>query len=292
MMKRKMLLFAVISVVLSVIHYSQKASDRVRFSIEHQEDRFFLPDPTVMKVVSLGNGTLVGDILWIRTVLIFADFAWTCNQTQAQWLLSMIRSIAMLDPQWRTIYFYGGTMMSVCSATKEADEIFLLGHTNLPNDYFFPFSLAMNAYLEHKDYQSAQKWMEIAANLPDAPSWYKAAVAGVIDQQGQREASIQYLQDEISKTPADSPIKSSLEERLRLLLHEKYSAMLQQTKEKLEIGKVSVTMQEVLATYTEIPEDPWHEGWIIASDGVIRSLEMERRESKRMRLRERQMLKQ
>ena len=77
-------------------------------------------------------------------------------------VVSMIRTMATLDPSWRTLYMYGGNMLGVCDKVDEADVIFKLGHQNLPDDYYFPFSLAMNAYQEHKDYDAAEKWMRVA----------------------------------------------------------------------------------------------------------------------------------
>ena len=44
----------------------------------------------------------------------------------------MIRTMATLDPSWRTLYMYGGNMLGVCDKVDEADVIFKLGHQNLP----------------------------------------------------------------------------------------------------------------------------------------------------------------
>ena len=41
--------------------------------------------------------------------------------------------------------------------------------------------------------------MRIAVEKEGAPSWYRAAMAGVIDQKGQRDASIRYLEEELQK---------------------------------------------------------------------------------------------
>ena len=112
-----------------ISHLSLKKADQIRFGSIEVEERFYLPNPDATKALSLGHQTMVGDILWVRTILIFSDFAFHCREKQAQWLLSMIRAIAVLDPQWRTLYFYGGTMMGVC------DEYCLLYTSPSPRDY-------------------------------------------------------------------------------------------------------------------------------------------------------------
>ena len=155
-------LLVALSIGVPLIHLSHKQADRQRFREDRAEERFFLPNPQATKN-SLDGATNYGvRLFWIRTVLIFADFAWDCQDTQASWLVSMIRTMATLDPSWRTLYMYGGNMLGVCDKVDEADVIFKLGHQNIPDDYYFPFSLAMNAYQEHKDYDAAEKWMRVA----------------------------------------------------------------------------------------------------------------------------------
>jgi hypothetical protein len=230
---------------------------------------------------------MVSDFFWIRTILIFSDFAWNCQEREATWLLSMIRTMSHLDPKWRTLYFYGGTMMGVCNQTAAADEIFLLGHENLPDDYFFPFSLAMNAYLEHRDFERARYWMEIASNKEGAPGWYRAAVAGVISDNGQRSAAIEYLRQELEKD-LEASVRSSTEERLRLLQHDDAVDLLTERRRQWELQSGKSLMDlDVLAP---LPADPWGEGWILSPDGEIRSVEMERRAARKSRNEERRQI--
>ena len=54
---------------------------------------------------------------------------------------------------------------------------------------------------------------EIAVEKEGAPTWYRAAMAGVIDQKGQREASIRYLEEELKKDLSPA-VKDITEERL------------------------------------------------------------------------------
>ena len=276
------LLWCVLGVGL--VHKTHVVTDRSRFSENRQEERFFLPSAEATNALSLGQQTMVSDFFWIRTILIFSDFAWNCQEREATWLLSMIRTMSHLDPKWRTLYFYGGTMMGVCNQTAAADEIFLLGHENLPGDYFFPFSLAMNAYLEHRDFEKARYWMEIASNQKGAPGWYRAAVAGVISDNGQRSAAIEYLRQELDKDLEPS-VRSSTEERLRLLQHDDAVDLLTDRRHQWESQSETPLMDlELLAP---LPVDPWGEGWILSPDGEIRSVEMDRRAARKSRNEER-----
>jgi len=277
-----------ILVGLPLIHVAHQGADRERFKETQTEDRFFLPNPEVTQALSLGQQTMVSDLLWIRTVLFFADFAWDCRERESRWLASMIRTMTVLDPSWRTLYMYGGNMLGVCNKVDEADEIFELGHRNLPEDYYFPFALAMNAYQEHKDYDAAEQWMRIAVTKEGAPSWYRAAMAGVIDEKGQREASMRYLEEELQKELSLS-VRDITEERLRLLKHEAYTELIQQQKDQLELdlGRSVWDVELLSIEYS----DPFEKGWVISADGVVRSAEMERRQAKKSRNEERRRLK-
>ncbi len=284
----KRLHIGLIILCVPMVNMMHQKVDRIRFAEYRQEERYFLPNPQTTKAISMGHQVMVSDFFWVRAVLIFADFAWDCEPKEARWLLSMIRTMANLDPTWRTLYFYGGTMMGVCDETEAADEVFTLGHQNIPDDYFFPFSLAMNAYLEHKDYESAEYWMRIAATKEGAPTWYRAAVAGVIDRRGQREASLLYLEEELNKELSPT-VREITEERLRLLQHEMYVEKITTRKEAIELSTGQSIIDLGSLDITE--PDPWGTGWVLSPDGFIRSVEMERRASKKTLNEERRLLK-
>ena len=142
----------------------------------------------------------------------------------------------------------------------------------------------MNAYLEHRDFEKARYWMEIASNKEGAPGWYRAAVAGVISDNGQRSAAIEYLRQELAKDLEPS-VRASTEERLRLLRHDDAVDLLLEKKRQWEsqMGHELVDLNVL----TPLPEDPWGEGWVLSIDGNIRSVEMERRSARKSRNEER-----
>jgi len=205
----------------------------------------------------------------------------------------MIRSIAELDPGWRTNYFWGGTMLSVCDDITGSDEIFLLGHQELPDDYFFPFSLSANASMYHKDYKKALHWMKIAASKPGAPAWYHAAVAGLISEGHGRQASIRFLHDQL-KAQKDPAVIASLSERLRLLLHEDLSIKINNLRERFKVsnGRDIANVEELSIPFPDpYSGKPWNSTWVLAPDGVVRSAEMDRRERDKERNAERELMK-
>ena len=134
----------------------------------------------------------------------------------------MIRTITTLDSDWRTAYVYGGLMMGVCQDYEASDQIFEMGHEKFPDDYYFPASIAMNAYSDHKDYGKAAHWMEIASQLENAPEWYRRSVAGMLNEKGQRAVAIEYLKQQLATADSES-MKRRDQRKLNRLLHEEYA---------------------------------------------------------------------
>jgi hypothetical protein len=146
----------------------------------------------------------------------------------------------------------------------------------------------MNAYSDHKDYEKAAHWMKIASTKERAPEWYRRAVAGMLNEEGQRFVAIEYLEQQIASSP-DERIKKRDQRKLNRLYHEQVSegiAVIKKKKEEL-LGRELQDISEI--EITEV--DPFGEGWVLAPDGTIRSLFIEREKFDNMQELERVMLK-
>ena len=97
-----------------------------------------------------------------------------------------------------------------------------------------------------------------------------------------------YLQEELTKELSPN-VREITEERLRLLQHELYVEQITSRKVEIET-RLGSPLFDVRALNILEP-DPWGEGWVISPDGIVRSVEMERRASKRTLNEERRLLK-
>ena len=166
-------------------HKAQRAVDPSRMADSDANRRIFVPSPKATKVASLGFDMIVADMLWVRAVLLFVDFLDADQEDGAIWTRTVLKTVAQLDPKWRTPFFYGGSMLRLLEDVDGSDEIFGDGMAAFPEDAYFPFSIAMNAYLVHKDMPKAVKFLKRAADLPNAPKWYRTAAAEFISREGQ-----------------------------------------------------------------------------------------------------------
>lgn len=267
-------------------HEAQKLADAARPAPGATDERVFLPDPRSLKVAVMGFDGLAADVLWVRTVLAFADAFEDPDPSSARWLRVMVDTVSTLDPGWRTSYLYGGGMLRAVNDIEGSDLVYRRGAENLPEDPFFPFSLAMNAYLYHHDAETAARYLTEAAALPKAPSWYRAAAAGFLDRRGQRKAALRYLEEQL-EGEEDPELKAALEEKYAEVLHDELASRL----EDLRVSRREALGRDIrsLADLGDLPRDPLGGRWIIGPDGAIRSdvrdgelLEKARRQDRRL----------
>ena len=154
-------------------HHFQQATDPGRWSQADEMRAVFVPSPVATKVASMGFNMVVADLLWIRAVLLFVDFLDSDSDDGAHWTRTVLKTVGTLDPAWRTPFFYGGGMLRLLDNIEGSDEIFSDGMKAFPQDAYFPFSLAMNAYLHHEDLEMAVKYLQQAATMPGAPLAYR-----------------------------------------------------------------------------------------------------------------------
>jgi hypothetical protein len=268
-MSMRLLVFAALPFLGGMgAHHFQAATDPGRWAQASELRTVFLPSPEATKVASLGFNMVIADLMWIRAVLLFVDFLGSEGDHGAQWTHSVLKTVGTLDPAWRTPFFYGGGMLRLLNNVEGSDEIFADGMKAFPQDAYFPFSLAMNAYLHHQDLDLAVKHLQAAAAMPGAPRWYRSAAAEFISRRGQRTTALLYLKEQIDNANSERE-RILLDNKFKSLQHEQVSEMLQGRKKKWEAFN-GRTMESV-KSLAPLPPDPLDGQWIVAVDGKVRS---------------------
>ncbi|MFM2245207.1 MAG: hypothetical protein RL071_1281 [Pseudomonadota bacterium] len=264
-------------------HRAQRAADAVRFGRDDPES-WVHPDGEALRVAALGQHVLVGDVVWVRALLYFADALDTPSDVKREWQRASLDAVVTLDPRWRTPYFYGGSFLRLLGDIDASDALLERGMRYLPADPYFPFSVGMNAFLYRKDPARAAQFVGLAARLPGAPDWYRNAAAGILDRSGQRRVALRYLGEQIDAESRPAA-REVLLRKQRQLLHDELGDQLGRARDQLEAAQgAPVTTLDALGP---LPPDPFGEVWIIAPDGLIRSAAAERVERARAQARER-----
>ena len=268
-------------------HGGQRAADAARFARRGEERTLYQPRGEALRVAALGYHGLLADVIWVRTVLQFADLLVDKQPEDAEWLRLTVDAVVVLDPTWRTPYFYGGGFMRLMGDIDASDEFYSRGMVSVPDDPFFPFSLGMNAYLHRGDSAKAAEWLRRAAQMPKAPAWYHAAAAAFIEGEGERRAAIRYIEDQIARESRPEVLESLAKKRAQLI-HDELAEQMNAARAQWE-GRTGepLTTPGVLGT---LPEDPLGGQWVVAPDGQIRSSVQEARLDGEGRLQERSML--
>jgi hypothetical protein len=273
-------------------HGLQRLADQERFQTDASTALLFLPSPTAFKVATMGYQEPTADLLWMRAVLLFGErYGRDPDPLWGEWLGGMIEAIAALDPTWRTPYFYGGTMLRGVGAVDASDRVFLAGIEHLPEDAYFPFALGMNYYLQRDDVASAIHWIDIAAQKPKAPAWYRVASAGIMADRDMLPTAIRFLEEQREST-ADPSIHRMIDDRLRVLHHDLYAQRLEDARTvwREQHGRDITRVEELLGPGGSLPPDPFGVGWILGPDGKIRSAAREAWMARKAQGRERALL--
>ncbi len=287
MMRRSLIFLLVALLGLTGAHRFQLNADECRRAEEASHRQIFVPSPEATQVASMGFDLVVADLLWARAVLLFVDFLDQDSQDGAVWTRTVLQTVTRLDPLWRTPFFYGGSMLRLLDDLDGSDGIFTAGMEAFPEDAYFPFSMAMNAYLFRQDLEKATTYLTQAAGLPNAPKWYRNAAAEFIHRGGQRKAAVKYLNEQIESANSDKERQLLINTRNDLL----YAQIIEvvgsrQDKWEAHFGRALVDVQVL----EPLPPDPKGGTWIVGGDGRVRSSVVEPRIRTRDRNEERAIL--
>jgi hypothetical protein len=125
-----------------------------------------VPTEPVLKALSLGDGPLVADLLWLDTIQYFGggDPYGTYKA-----LGGMLDRITALDPQYEYPYEFALIVLPYMNQAHEAIVIGQRAQQSIPNDGLLTYYLATDYQLNLHDYKDAAKYYELAAKQPGAP---------------------------------------------------------------------------------------------------------------------------
>ena len=282
-----------------VAHRSHRVVDELRYQQGAWDTERMRPNGPALRTAAMGYHTMLADFLWLRTVLVAAEVYDDPQPEKIAWLRESLLAISVLDPEWRTLYFYGGGFLRVIEDIEGSNLIFELGHEALPEDPYFPFSRGMNSYLypDAQDHEAsmleAAEWIERAAELPGTPGWYKGTAAVFRSEagSGQREVAIEYLEQQL-ELETRPVARATFERRLVILRHDQIAELLEQARVGYEARfKVPLDDLNLLVDQgKELPLDPRGGEWVIGADGAIRSSILEEEHAERARRIEREFL--
>ena len=182
----------------------------------------YVPAEAQTRLMYLGYEQAAADVLWVRTLNYFARHFVT--DRKYPWLRHFLDQILSLDPDFHDVYLWAGSSLLygrllTNERVLEANQYYERALERFPNDHEAAYRLGMNYHAElvSEDEDERGKfrrkglyYLELAANMPDAPKRIGELVAALNLKYGADDLAIQYLTDLYLKT-------SNVEERERLL---------------------------------------------------------------------------
>lgn len=163
----------------------------------------FLPSGEALGVVSLGYRQVLADLLWMRCTILFGEkFGETGDDGWYVWLYHMMDLATDLDPQYRAAYKYGGILLRVNGEfVDQSSMMFAKGMHALPDEWYFPFGIAMNYFMYKDDPKMAAPYMRRAAETDGGPFYLANLAASLLDSSHGLETSLAFLQEELGNVP-------------------------------------------------------------------------------------------
>jgi hypothetical protein len=166
----------------------------------------YMPTGSSLKAASLGYEMLVADLLWARTTMLFGEKYEQTDRDWYAWIFHMIDLATDLDPEFKAAYKYGGTMLRVDGVfIDQSSLIFQKGMHGRPDEWFYPWAIAMNYFMFKDDRETAAHYMALAAErgADDGPWYLPSLAASLMSEAGDLESSLMFLQEEINNLPPD-----------------------------------------------------------------------------------------
>lgn len=162
-----------------------------------------VPQPQTLQLMSLGHSEAMADLVWLDALSYFGG-----NRALARdvtWLDPHINAITELDPHFRLVYEWAGTVImyggkidnrSVMASNRLLEE----GIERFPEDWMLCFMLAINYYFEMTPTTEEERtryrelgiyYFQRASHLPNAPAYLRLAAASVARRYGDHEIALE-----------------------------------------------------------------------------------------------------
>ncbi len=271
-------------IILPLLYSLQKQIDLSPERRGRIEDMKYLPSGRFLKGAALAYDEILGDLLWIKTVIYFGEHY--LSNKQYEWLSHMLDVSTDLNPYFEYPYEAGGVMLAM--ETKEIDRsiaLFKKGMKNVPQTdkryWYLPFFLGFDYMYFKKDFAAAARYMEQAARLPGHPEYLPMLVTRLYANANDPEVAIAFLK-EIYENTENEDMKRDIDKRIKEIIVERDIRLLEKARNifRDRYGQYPDTLQELFKSgiINMIPYEPFGGKYYIdQKDGSIHSTMVEER---------------
>ena len=167
-----------------------------------------LPPPQTLKVVAGGFEDVIVDMLWISAVQKFGEHYGGKPMTADEYrrfalgMTRIIDSITLIDPDWRTVYVNGGSMLGVMGMSDAELLVNERGASRFDEDWYFPFHIGMHYWEIGRRGNAAEHITEAAERAIDserAPPYLSGLAATMLMDEDRGELALVMLEEQLRR---------------------------------------------------------------------------------------------
>lgn len=247
--------------------------DRGRVDAD-QAELVYLPKAQYLRLMSLGYDNVLADVLWFRTINYFGKHY--RGDRLYPWLAHMCDLVTDLDPRAEHVYRFAATILPWEADQADAGiRLLEKGVKALPNSWLLHYWLGFSYYFFKDDFESATKYLRIAAQLPGAHPSVARLAARLASQHYGPETTMRFL-SEIRNNAYSEEMRQVINENMRearLASHlEQLDAAIAYYKRRNGSPPPDIRALLDAGLITHVPEDPFGGVYEIdAENGKARS---------------------
>ena len=157
----------------------------------------YLPTAEMLHLTSLGNASLVADLLYLWSIQYYSQFQ---PHERFLYLETVYNLITDLDPLYHDAYRIGALIMQIQVGPGDDERqqavirLFDKALRNMPNDWEIAEAAAWDMYIRYRDMDQAIRYIEVGAAIPGAAHRLRRALGVWRDREGEMtvDEALQY----------------------------------------------------------------------------------------------------
>lgn len=209
-----------IPALLVALGFLQMRIEAETRTVAQQQEQLLLRSGPMLKRLSLGYDSLLGDVYWTRAVQYYGSRVGNRGE-KFELLWPLLDITTTLDPNLIVAYRFGAIFLSEPMPTGAdrsdlAVELVKKGVAANPNSWELSSDLGFLYYWHLKDYQKASAAYLQGSKVPHAPSWLKMMAAQVAEK-GNSFSNSLAIWSELYDTTQNEKVKNSAFQHLQSL---------------------------------------------------------------------------
>ena len=182
---------------------AQVTRDRVYAQRERETERvLYVRSGEAAKRITLDFDALAADVYWIRAIQHYGgDRLLATRARKYELLFPLLDLTTTLDPYFTIAYRFGAIFLSEPppggpGRPDQAIQLLQKGLAAQPHKWQYFHDIAFVHYWHLRDFKTAARWFQQAADQPDSPNWLRPLAAGMLTA-GNDRASARILWTQI-----------------------------------------------------------------------------------------------